>query len=139
MLRKPFACFETAPKAASRRTHNVYGALLTMATLLTPSFAFACSCMRSPPETIRENAAIIIEGRVTNVQREGDQNGWVTARIEVTKPVKGSTPGTVNVTTRGNSAACGVNFTRGQTGEFLLTSQQGRYTTNLCLMMGARR
>lgn len=84
-------------------------------------------------------AAAIIEGRVLGVKREGDANGRLIARIFVTRKVKGSTPRTVTVTTRGNGAACGVAFTTGQTGEFLLARDRGRYTTNMCLMMGARR
>jgi hypothetical protein len=84
-------------------------------------------------------AAAIIEGRVLGVKREGDINGRVIARIAVSRQVKGATPRTVTVTTRGNSAACGYAFAPGQRGEFLLAQDRGRYTTNLCLMIGARR
>jgi hypothetical protein len=84
-------------------------------------------------------AAAIIEGRVLAVKREGDINGRVIARIAVSRQVKGSTPRTVTVSTGGNSAMCGVEFRQGQTGEFLLARERGRFTTNICLMLGARR
>ncbi|MGL5138540.1 MAG: hypothetical protein ACRC7G_12315 [Beijerinckiaceae bacterium] len=112
---------------------------LTLAFLLAPTTAEACSCIRIAPEGFRQQAAAIIEGKVMGLKREGGDNGRVIARIAVTKRVKGETPRTVTVSTRGNSAACGVNFTKGQTGEFLLARMDGRYSTNICLMLGARR
>jgi hypothetical protein len=95
--------------------------------------------MRIAPEGYRQQAAVIIEGKVLGIKREGDINGRVITRIAVSKLVKGEAPRTVTVSTRGNSAACGVNFTKGQTGEFLLSRDNGRFTTNSCLMIGARR
>jgi hypothetical protein len=113
--------------------------VLAAIALLAPTPAFACSCMRIAPEGFRLQAAAIIEGRVTGVKREGGVNGRLIARIAVARIVKGQTPRTVTVTTRGNSAACGVGFHPGQTGEFLLSRDNGRYATNLCMMLGARR
>jgi hypothetical protein len=107
--------------------------------LLTPSLAQACSCISIAPEGFRQQAAVIVEGRVLGLKREGDINGRVIARIAVSKLVKGTAPRTVTVTTRGNSAACGVEFRRGQNGEFLLSRENGRFNTNLCMMLGARR
>jgi hypothetical protein len=112
---------------------------LALALLLTPSLAQACSCIRIAPEGFRQQAAAIVDGRVLGVKRDGGINGRVIARIAVSRQVKGSTPRTVTVTTRGNSAMCGYNFQPGQIGEFLLARERGRFTTNLCLMMGARR
>jgi hypothetical protein len=107
--------------------------------LLFPSLAQACSCVRISPEGFRQQAAVIIEGKILGLKHEGDINGRVIARIAVSKLVKGNAAKTVTVTTRGNSAACGVEFRKGQTGEFLLSREQGRLSTNLCLMLGARR
>jgi hypothetical protein len=107
--------------------------------ILFPAAAEACSCIRIAPEGFRRQAAVIIEGKVIGVKREGDINGRVIARIAVSKLVKGNAPRTVTVTTRGNSAACGVEFQKGLTGEFLLARENGRLSTNLCLMLGARR
>jgi hypothetical protein len=112
---------------------------LASALVLLPAPALACSCMRIAPEGFREQAAAIVEGKVLGVKRDGGVNGRSIARIFVSRQVKGRTPRTVTVSTRGNSAMCGVSFSPGQTGEFLLAREQGRYTTNLCLMMGARR
>ncbi len=112
---------------------------VALAFLLGPSLAHACSCIAIAPEHWRRQAAAIVEGKVLGVKREGDLNGRVVARIAVSRQVKGSTPRIVTVTTRGNSAACGYNFSPGRTGEFLLARERGRYTTNLCLMLGARR
>jgi hypothetical protein len=114
-------------------------AALALAAILAPSAAHACSCIRIAPEGFRMQAAAIVEGRVLAVKREGDMNGRLIARIAVSRLVKGRTPRTVTVSTRANSAACGVAFTPGQTGEFLLARENGRFTTNLCLMIGARR
>ena len=107
--------------------------------ILTPSFAQACSCMRIAPQGYRQQAAVIVEGKVVSLKRVGDINGRLIVRIAVSKIVKGMAPKTVTVTTRGNSAACGVEFRQGQTGEVLLSRQNGRLETNLCLMLGARR
>jgi hypothetical protein len=107
--------------------------------LLTPTLAQACSCMRIAPDGYRQQAAVIIEGKVLGIKREGDINGRVITRIAVSKLVKGEAPKTVTVSTRGNSAACGVSFTKGQTGEFLLSRDNGKLSTNSCLMIGARR
>jgi hypothetical protein len=106
--------------------------------MLLPTAAQACSCMRIAPEGYRQQAAVIVEGKVMNVKREGDINGRVTARIAVSKLVKGNAPKTLTVTTRGNSAACGVEFQKGKAGEFLLSRENGRFSTNLCLMIGAK-
>lgn len=106
--------------------------------LLMPTIAQACSCISIAPEGFRRQAAVIVEGRVMAVKREGGINGRLIARIAVSRQVKGSTPRTLTVTTGGNSAMCGVEFTPGQTGEFLMSRERGRFSTNLCLMMGAR-
>jgi hypothetical protein len=130
---------EVRSEAKPRRTQNARAALFIATFLFVPTNALACSCMRSSPEVIRQQAAVIIEGKVTAVSREGDINGRVTARIVVSRQVKGKTTRAITVSTRGNSAACGYAFKAGQSGEFLLTREQGRYTTNLCLMMGVRK
>jgi hypothetical protein len=106
--------------------------------MLFPTAAHACSCMRIAPEGYRQQAAVIVEGKVMNVKREGDINGRVIARIAVSKLVKGKAPKTLTVTTGGNSAMCGVEFQKGRTGEFLLSRENGRFSTNLCLMIGAK-
>jgi hypothetical protein len=128
-----------APHASFSQGRSGALALAIAALLLSPGIAHACSCIRIAPEGFRMQAAAIVEGRVLAVKREGGINGRAIARIAVSKRVKGATPRTVTVTTAGNSAACGVDFTPGQTGEFLLRRDQGRFTTNLCLMIGARR
>jgi hypothetical protein len=118
---------------------SIHGAALATGLILAPSPSLACSCSRIAPEGYRMQAAVIIEGKVINLKREGDINGRVIARIMVDKQIKGRVDKTVTVTTRGNSAACGVEFRKGQTGEFLLSRENGRLITNLCLMLGARR
>ena len=112
---------------------------LRSSAILSPSAAMACSCIRLAPEGFRQQAAAIVEGRVTSVTREGGPQGSVTARIAVSKRVKGRAPRVVSVETRGNSAQCGYSFAVGQKREFLLSMTDGRYSTNICLMMGARR
>ncbi|MGL4637061.1 MAG: hypothetical protein ACRCWF_13845 [Beijerinckiaceae bacterium] len=124
--------------AKPRRTHIVLAALTTL-FFLSPTLAHACSCIRIAPEGFRQQAAVIIEGKVMSVKREGDINGRVIARIAVSKLVKGQAPRTVTVSTGGNSAMCGVTFSKGQRGEFLLARENGRLSTNICLMMGAKR
>ncbi len=114
-------------------------AAIALATLLVPSAAMACSCIPAPPEEIRGRADVIIQGRVLEVTREGGRNGEVTARISVTRRMKGMVPRAIAVQTRGNSAMCGYSFAVGQAREFLLTRSDGRYATSLCLMRGARR
>jgi hypothetical protein len=113
--------------------------LALAALLLTPTLANACSCTRQSPEAYRASADVIIEGRVIAVSRSAAGPGRVTAEIEVTRRVKGAPSATVSVVTRGQSAACGVPFAVGQTGEFLLAGAEGRYSTNSCLMIGVRR
>jgi hypothetical protein len=124
------------PTTFSRKGRRLGLALAFL--LFLPHSAHACSCMRIAPEGYRQQAAVIVEGKVMNVKREGDINSRVIARIAVSKLVKGSAPKTVTVTTRGNSAACGVEFQKDRKGEFLLSRENGRLSTNLCLMIGAR-
>lgn len=114
-------------------------AAVALAAFLLPSAAMACSCMRIAPEMIRQKADAIIVGRALDVRREGGINGMVTARIAVSKRIKGRVPRTVTVQTGGNGAMCGYSFAVGQSREFLLSRREGRYSTNICLMMGARR
>jgi hypothetical protein len=125
-----------APQAEKRST-SIAAAMLLFT--LIPTQALACSCRRGDPEVTRGQASVIIEGKVVGLKREGDINGRMIARIAVTRQVKGKTLRSVTVSTRGNSAACGVALKPGQKGEFLLMREQGRYSTNLCLMMGARQ
>lgn len=114
-------------------------AAIALAATILPSAAMACSCIRLAPDGFRQQAAAIIEGRVTGVTREGGPQGSVKARIAVTKRIKGRVPRVVSVETRGNGAQCGYSFAVGQKREFLLSMAEGRYSTNICLMMGARR
>jgi hypothetical protein len=116
---------------------RLLGAVFSL--IFMPSTVQACSCIRIAPEGFRQQAAVIVEGKVIGLKREGDINGRLIARIAVSKLIKGTAPRTVTVSTRGNSAACGVEFKRGQKGEFLLARNGGRFETNLCLMIGARR
>ncbi len=111
---------------------------IALGAFLLPSAAMACSCRPNSAEALRQSADAIVVGRVVEVSREGGRNGTVTARIAVSRRLKGRPPRMVTVETRGNSAMCGYGFAVGQTREFLLSRQDGRYSTNLCLMTGAR-
>jgi hypothetical protein len=114
-------------------------AAIALAACLAPSAAMACSCIRLAPEGFRQQAKAIIVGRVTSVTRAAEPQGMVTARIAVTRRIKGRMPRVVSVETRGSSAACGYSFAVGQQREFLLSQNEGRFGTNSCLMLGARR
>ncbi len=111
---------------------------IALAALLTPSAAMACSCIRLAPEGFRQQADAIVQGRVIGVTRAGGPQGTVTARIAVAWRIKGRVPRIVRVETRGSSAACGYGFAVGQKREFLLSLKDGRFSTNSCLMLGAR-
>lgn len=107
-----------------------------LALLAFAGQAQACSCVRMAPAGFRAQADVILYGRVASVKRI-PQGGGVQATIRVLHPVKGRTAKVISVLTPPHSAACGVDFTPGKGGEYLLMRQGNGYSTNLCLMLGA--
>jgi MYXO-CTERM domain-containing protein len=92
---------------------RVYLSLLAGIILMaTPSRSLACKCA-PPPEVadaLRE-ASAVFEGRVSKVEAAGDD---VEVTLDAVQAWKGVSSEQVRIRTRSSSAACGVDFTPGE-------------------------
>jgi hypothetical protein len=89
--------------------------------LLGPSIASACSCAPPPAPTLAlEASAVVFEGTAVTVPEppgEGVQQGFgaVEYRFNVARSWKGDPGMEVRLTTNRSGAACGRQFTKGET------------------------
>jgi hypothetical protein len=105
------------------------------ALVITAQAAQACSCRQPTLASVSANSDVVLSGTVLAVRRVGhSQFGRLFATIRVGKIYKGRLPSTITVETRGNSAACGVNFKAGQQVRFGASSNGRNYATGLCSM-----
>lgn len=97
--------------------------------------AIACSCVppdKGPPPPI------LLSARVIDVRIE--QGGRdATYTLDVSSHLIGRTPRVIKVRAGTDGAACGVTFERGKSQLFALMRHERSYTTNLCLMLKARK
>jgi hypothetical protein len=94
--------------------------------------AHACSCIPPTEANVLASADVALEGVVTRVRRVGGVNGKVFATIRVTRPLKGKLPRRIIVETAGDSAACGVDFRRGEAVRFGASKDGRNYGTGIC-------
>ena len=87
---------------------------VSMATLLAPDVARACSCMAQEQPEAFQQAASVFEGRVVSQEHPTDPSGEVTVLLDVVRRWKGADAQQVQVITASNSAACGYNFEDGK-------------------------
>ena len=114
-------------------------ALLALAALLAAApAALACSCRPRTEAQIIESADVVVVGAVTAVRRLPGDN-LVVATIEVARIVKGRVHRQLQVRTRDNSAACGVDFAEGQRVRVAATRLNDGLHTNLCMALSPPR
>jgi hypothetical protein len=101
--------------------------------------AFACSCRPRTEAEIIAASDVAVVGRVTEVKRgRADGAGVTTATLSVSRVLKGKAGKRVMIRTPSSSAACGVNFTRGETMRVAATRGPDGLSTTLCMALGAR-
>jgi hypothetical protein len=108
-------------------------AVIALATMAFDAPAAACKCIAPTEANVLSNATIGVEGEVIGLKRVGGRNaGRLYATIRVARVLKGRVPRTIIVETRGNSAACGVDFQMGQTYRFGASSAGRNYSVSAC-------
>jgi hypothetical protein len=109
------AMVEPAPRRSWRAVGiAVLGLVIVVLTVTNPPPAVACSCVQPPPpQAALEQADAVFAGTVVTIQRTGQLSATLIAEIEVDEVWTGEVFETVTVTTAGDSATCGVDFTTG--------------------------
>jgi hypothetical protein len=119
-------------------------ALLLVAA--APRAAQACSCAPVQPADAVAAAELIftgtaLSGETRRYETTGEDFGGsrdrLVTRFDVHRLWKGTTADPVEIVTELNSAACGHEFEVGKTYTVFAMSQEGTYSTNLCLMLPA--
>lgn len=88
---------------------------------LAPSAARACSCLPPPPpDAASTNAAVVFEGRIDGVVREGMHNHFT---FDVSRVFKGDLGAQVVIRTASSSAACGRGYEAGRA--YLVYARRG--------------
>jgi len=112
-------------------------ALLAM---IAASPALACSCLPRSEAQIIEAADVVVAGKVGDVRRIGPAgSGSVIATIEVTRIIKGRVHRQIQVRTRDDPAACGVDFQPGSVVRVAAQKLNDGLNTNLCMALAAPR
>jgi hypothetical protein len=114
--------------------------LLGLLAMLAVSPALACSCERIAPAAFRASAELIVEGEVVAL-RATPQNrpGMNRATIRVVRAERGASSRFVVIWSRNQPEACGLMMRQGERREFLARRMEGRWRTDACLMLGAKR
>jgi hypothetical protein len=102
--------------------------------------ALACSCLPRSEAQIIEAADVAVAGKVSDVRRIGPAgSGSVIATIEVTRIIKGRVHRQIQVRTRDNPAACGIDFQTGSVVRVAAQKLNDGLNTNLCMALAAPR
>ncbi|MEM9188130.1 MAG: hypothetical protein AAGF12_03055 [Myxococcota bacterium] len=94
-----------------------------------PTVAAACSCAPPDPAAAFESASSVFEGRVLRVDPDGQLRR---ATLEVVRTWKGADSEEVDVRTAANSAACGFDFTVGESYLVYADERNGEEHVSLC-------
>lgn len=98
--------------------------------------AHACTCRDRTAAEIVAAADVAIVGTVTEVRRTGPgPDATVIATVSVSRIIKGRIHRQIQLRTRGNSAACGVEFTEGMVVRIAADKLSDGLNTNLCMML----
>ena len=103
--------------------------LLALLHLGLTTRAHACSCATLSPAEAAGRAVAVLEGRVSNVERQGDT---LTVRLRVTRAWKGVTTEEVTVRTPVAQAQCGVPFEPNTYWLVYAEDQEGSLRTSRC-------
>lgn len=109
----------------------------TLLIIASAGSALACSCMPDygRAEAIAD-ADVVFRGKVTAVKEAGF---WNQATMEVESVEKGEAGKEVTVTTAKDSAACGIDFTVGNSMEIAAIQRKDRLHASLCSQMGLQK
>jgi hypothetical protein len=116
--------------------------MVILATLVAvgSSPALACSCLPRTEAEIIASADVVVAGKVGEVRRTGPTgSGSVLATIEVTRIIKGRVHRQIQVRTRDNPAACGIDFQPGSVVRVAAQKLHDGLNTNLCMALAAPR
>jgi hypothetical protein len=98
--------------------------------------ATACTCRDRTAAEIVAGADVAIVGTVTEVKRTGPgPDATVIATVTVSRIIKGRIHRQIQLRTRGNSAACGVEFTEGMIIRIAADKLSDGLNTNLCMLL----
>jgi hypothetical protein len=112
-------------------------ALLAM---IAASPALACLCLPRSEAQIIEAADVAVAGKVSDVRRIGRAgSGSLIATLEVTRIIKGRVHRQIQVRTRDNPAACGIDFQPGNLVRVAAQKLNDGLNTNLCMALAAPR
>lgn len=101
----------------------------TFILFASPRIADACSCMRPELSAQIENSDIVFMG----IAKEKKAEEYVVSySFEVERTFKGGPASNIIVKTATNSAACGANFTIGDSYVVYVRSDRGEHRTGLC-------
>ena len=116
----------------------MFGAAAFMLASQMP--ALACSCLPRSEAEIIEAADVAVVGKVGEVRRTGPSGaGGLLATIEVTRIIKGRVHRQIQVRTRDNAAACGIEFKSGSVVRVAAQKLNDGLNTNLCMALAAPR
>lgn len=108
----------------------------TLVPVLGASPAYACSCIQSTEQENYERADVVFKGILDDVKATKSQFGEQVFTFTPSKTYKGATTKPQQVSSAGNSAACGVNLSG--SGPFLVFAHKAEgdakapLTTSLC-------
>ena len=109
--------------------------LLAAALVVCATPALACSCR--PVDASTPPPSYLVLGTVVDATLSPDGQA-ATTTIRVERRHIGKTGTVITLHSRAHSAACGVTFEKGKRQLFAFARHNGRYITNLCLMLQAR-
>ena len=117
---------------------SIVGMALLAATffIVLANPAMACSCRDRTAAEIVAGADVAIVGTVTDVKRTGPgPDATVIATVSVSRIIKGRIHRQIQLRTRGNSAACGVEFTEGMVVRIAADKLSDGLNTNQCMIL----
>ncbi len=119
------------------RMRNVELALFATAFVALAAVpANACTCRDRTAAEIVAGADVAIVGTVTEVRRTAPgPDATVIATVSVSRIIKGRIHRQIQLRTRGNSAACGVEFTEGMVVRIAAEKLSDGLNTNQCMIL----
>jgi hypothetical protein len=98
--------------------------------------AQACTCRERTAAEIVAAADVAIVGTVTEIRRTGSgPEATVIATVSVSRIIKGRIHRQIQLRTRGNPVACGVEFTKGMTIRIAADKLSDGLNTNQCMIL----
>lgn len=103
--------------------------LLITSAVMAASGAHACSCRPMDRAEVVDSANLVLNGRVERVWTQGRKR---LVSVRVLRVEKGRAPSRIVIETPLDPAACGVNFKRGDAGDFPIYFDRLRRRVDFC-------